>query len=346
MAAPCISLTCFPCKPACGTAKRAVSPSSLLQPHFTNPQKFPFVAGSCINPSISRIFKGISAMVSEPKSAVSDFSGIDIFKLTYLEGNSWLWEVGGVKILVDPILVGNLDFGIPWFYDGSKKFLKNFQIDDLPEIDCLLITQSLDDHCHLKTLRSLSQKSPNLRAIATPNANMLLDPLFKNVTYLEPGQGFEIETKNGFTIKVKATPGPILGPPWKRPENGYLITSPQGVLMLYYEPHCVYNKTFLEKEQADIVITPVIKQLLPSLTLVSGQEDAVQLAKLLSAKFIVPMKNGDLDSKGILSSIIKAEGTMESFKELLSKEWPSATVLEPTPGVPLDILISPINEES
>jgi len=40
----------------------------------------------------------------------------------------------------------------------------------------------------------------------------------------------------------------------------------------------------LKNERADIVITPVIKQLLPRFTLVSGQEDAVQLAKLLKAK--------------------------------------------------------------
>lgn len=39
-----------------------------------------------------------------------------------------MWEVGGIKILVDPILVGNLDFGIPWLYDAAKKFVKNFQV--------------------------------------------------------------------------------------------------------------------------------------------------------------------------------------------------------------------------
>lgn len=36
--------------------------------------------------------------------------------------------MGGVKILVDPILVGNLDFGIPWLYDAAKKFIKNFKV--------------------------------------------------------------------------------------------------------------------------------------------------------------------------------------------------------------------------
>ncbi|XP_043717322.1 uncharacterized protein LOC122665276 [Telopea speciosissima] len=279
----------------------------------------------------------VSSVVSEKNSVDSSFSGTDLFKLTYLEGNSWLWDVGGSKILVDPILVGNLDFGIPWLYDAAKKFLKNFQLRDLPEINCLLITQSLDDHCHLKTLKPLSEMFPNLPVIATANAETMLSPLFRNVTYLEPGQSSEIEGVNNSKITIRATAGPILGPPWQRPENGYLIISPQGQLTLYYEPHCVYNPAFLEKEQADIVITPVIKQLLPNFTLVSGQEDAVQLAKLLKAKFIVPMKNGDLDGKGFLASIIQAEGTIGSFKELLSKELPDAQVLEPTPGVPLEI---------
>ncbi|KAE9595737.1 putative metallo-beta-lactamase [Lupinus albus] len=286
---------------------------------------------------IGRWGKTVSAIVSEENAVGSSFSATDVFKLTYLEGNSWLWNVGGANILVDPILVGNLDFGIPWLYDAAKKVLKKFQLSDLPEIDCVLITQSLDDHCHLKTLKPFSQNFPSVRVIATPNAKSLMDPLFRNVTYLEPGQSSDIETNNGSKITVKATVGPVLGPPWQRPENGYLVRSPQGQLSLYYEPHCVYNQSFIEKEKADIVITPVIKQLLPSFTLVSGQEDAVRLAKLLQAKFIVPMRNGDLDAKGILANLVQAEGTLESFKELLSKELPEAKVLDPTPGIPVEI---------
>ncbi|KAG6620280.1 hypothetical protein I3842_Q072200 [Carya illinoinensis] len=251
--------------------------------------------------STPRRSRAVSAVVSEENAVVSCSSGTNMFKLTYLRGNGWSWEVDGLKLLVDPILVGNLDFGIPWLYDAAKKVLKNFS----PQI---------------------------LRVVATFNAKSLLDPLFTNVTYIEPGQSSVIEAKNGSKVRVCATPGPVLGPPWQCPENGYLVTSPQGPLTLYYEPHCVYNKNFLEKERADIIITPVIKQLLPNLMLVSGQEDAVQLARMLHAKFIVPMKNGDLDSKGFLASIIQAEGTMESFKEL-----PDVQVLEPTPGVPLEI---------
>ncbi|KAF2611398.1 hypothetical protein F2Q70_00012720 [Brassica cretica] len=50
------------------------------------------------------------------------------------------------------------------------------------------------------------------------------------------------------------------------------------------------------------------------------------------------MQNGDLDAKGILASIIKKEGTIESFKDLLARELPKAQVLEPIAGVPLEIL--------
>lgn len=98
----------------------------------------------------------LACNASADNAPVSNFSVTDSYKLTYLEvrfralplslvslhfhapltwiglfciqGNSWLWNVGGANILVDPILVGNLDFGIPWLYDASKKFLNNFQV--------------------------------------------------------------------------------------------------------------------------------------------------------------------------------------------------------------------------
>ncbi|XP_058193680.1 uncharacterized protein LOC131310592 isoform X2 [Rhododendron vialii] len=334
MAVQCNSLP--PCHISKPSKSKPIFPFAVT--HFTPTHHTPlFLNSNSTKLSTHRSGRVVSAVISEENPVSSTISGADAFKLTYLEGNSWLWDVCGLKILVDPILEGNLDFGIPWLYDAAKKFLKNFQLTDLPEVDCLLITQSLDDHCHLKTLKPLSQKLPNLRVIATPNAKSLLDPLFSNVTYLEPGETSEIEAINGSQVKVRATAGPVLGPPWQRPENGYLVISPQDQLTLYYEPHCVYNKNFLEKERADIVISPVIKQLLPSFTLVSGQEDAVQLAKMLGAKFVVPMRNGDLDAKGLLANLIQSQGTMESFKELLSRELPEAEVLEPTPGVPLDI---------
>ncbi|XP_061974933.1 uncharacterized protein LOC133696690 isoform X2 [Populus nigra] len=114
-------------------------------------------------------------------------------------------------------------------------------------------------------------------------------------------------TSSWWVTWILESPGFMMLPRRSLRTSRYLINSPQDQLTLYYEPHCVYNKDFLEKERANIVITLVIKQLLPKFTLVSGLEDAVQLAKLVQAKFIAPMKNGDLDSKGFLATIIQGD---------------------------------------
>ncbi|GJP35825.1 hypothetical protein CLOM_g20375, partial [Closterium sp. NIES-68] len=84
-----------------------------------------------------------SSSSSSPAFSVADVSAP--LSLTYLEGNSWLWSVDGVKVLVDPIIEGPLDFGIPWLYCGYKKVLKSLKLDDVIDADLVLITQSLDD---------------------------------------------------------------------------------------------------------------------------------------------------------------------------------------------------------
>ncbi|RWW20270.1 hypothetical protein BHE74_00036402 [Ensete ventricosum] len=109
---------------------------------------------------------------------------------------------------------------VPAALAQSTKPIKLTYLEDLPELDCLLITQSLDDHCHVKTLTPLSKMLPGLPVISTPNAEAILSKLFKNVTYLEPGQSIDVEVKDGGMVNVCATAGPILGPPWQRPENG------------------------------------------------------------------------------------------------------------------------------
>lgn len=55
--------------------------------------------------------------------------------------------------------------------------------------------------------------------------------------------------------------------------------------VVFYEPHCVLENAKLDDERADVIVTPVNKQVLPGYTLVSGQEDAVQLSKLLQPKY-------------------------------------------------------------
>ncbi|KXG31374.1 hypothetical protein SORBI_3004G347200 [Sorghum bicolor] len=287
-------------------------------------------------------------------------------KLTYLEINSWVWEVqqqqqaAPLRILVDPLVVGNLDFGMPWLYDGAKKNpkVKAVAVDDLlaPEArpDLLLITNRLDDHCHARTLAQLSARAPDLPVVTTPNARAVLDSLptpFRRVTYLEPGESTAVSPD----VRVLATAGTLLGPPWERPENGYVLLLMSADAddrnendgLLYYEPHCLHDRSFLERKRvrADVVITPVVKQLLPLplpgngnyYTLVAGQEDAVDLAGMLRARYVVPMSNADLDASGLLTAVLIQQGTTQSFQALLSEALPQVQVLDPTPGVPLHL---------
>ncbi|XP_044454407.1 uncharacterized protein [Triticum aestivum] len=270
-------------------------------------------------------------------------------KLTYLEFNGWLWELDGgrFRVLVDPLLVGNLDFGMPWLFDGAKKTLPKDGLQDLQEdlavVDLLLITSSLDDHCHVRTLTRLAAISPDLPVVATPNARPILAALpFNDVIYLEPGQSTTVVgATTDSEATVLATPGPVNGPPWQRPENSYMVTTTgkgQRKHNIYYEPHCMYNAGFLRDRglHADVVITPVVKQqLLATFTLVSGQEDAVELARLLRAAYIVPMSNGECDAKGLLTAVISTQGTTQTFKDLLADALPQTQVVQPTPSVPL-----------
>ena len=277
---------------------------------------------------------------SSTTPATTSASSPAAVKLTYLQFNGWLWELpGGFRVLVDPILVGNLDFGIPWLFDAAKKTLPNpnSQPDAglLAGVDLLLITQSLDDHCHLRTLTQLAAVRPGLPVVATPNARPILSALpFTHVTYLEPGQ-----STTAAAVTVLATAGPVLGPPWQRPENGYIVTAGKNT-SVYYEPHCVYDAGFLRDRalRADVLITPVVKQLLPAdFTLVSGQEDAVELARLLRPGYVVPMSNGEFDAKGILAALVSTRGTIQAFRAMLADALPDAKVVEPTPGVPLHL---------
>ncbi|RCV19733.1 hypothetical protein SETIT_3G408900v2 [Setaria italica] len=311
------------------------------------------------DPTRSSSIVAASSSSSSSSSTISKGNKVVTLELTYLEINSWVWEVqqqgqgqsSPMRILVDPLVVGNLDFGAPWLFDGAKKNpkVKALGVDDLLALEpgLLLITQSLDDHCHVRTLTQLSARAPELPVVTTPNAQPVLASLptpFRRVTYLEPGQSTAVNAQ----LRVVATAGPVLGPPWQRPENGYVLIAGAddgGHGLLYYEPHCVYDDSsfFLPDKrrqlQADVVITPVVKQLLPAnFTLVSGQEDAVRLASLLRARYVVPMSNGDVDAGGLLAAVISKQGTTQSFEAKLSAALPGQVqVLQPTPGVPLQL---------
>lgn len=287
--------------------------------------------------------------------------------LTYLEINGWLLTTGGKTILIDPILDGDLDFGIPSIYSASKRVLPSTGLCELlPPIDCLLITQGLDDHAHERTLKKLtelwnadgddngsssssSSSSPSVPMIvAPPSARDALiksglasssdndDSSGSTISYIRPGESINIEASSNNIdggsggVKIKATSGALVGPPWQARENGYIISSTSsasdgsgsGGPSIYIEPHVEFNRMELAREApVDIVITPITGQgLTPLFQLVHGPSDALRLVQTLRPKYVIPMQNGDVDAEGLISSLVQTVGSPKEFEKMLLED--------------------------
>ncbi|CEM38552.1 unnamed protein product [Vitrella brassicaformis CCMP3155] len=312
----------------------------------------------------ARLSMGAAAPAASSVAGALSSTADGPYRLTWLEGNSWLWEVGGVRLLVDPVLEGALNFNIPSLYSGEKRSLPrtldgvSSSLGVTDSLDAILITQGLEDHCHARTLNKLksvlSSRPPRpspLPIVTAPSALPTLESIFSDSTDLvsivplRPGESVPVYGDKGVRVDVTATSGALVGPPWQDRENGYLVTMPQG-LKLYYEPHCDYIPELIKGVSADVVITPVTYQRIFGYAFVKGGQNAVSLIKQLGARVVAPMNNGELEAKGILTSLIKSEGGVEPFKALLAADHPNRyIVMDIQPGQPADIPIKELLQD-
>lgn len=70
---------------------------------------------------------------------------------------SWSLHWGEAKLLIDPWLVGPEVDGFRWFNEQYHAE-DPVAIDQLPEYEAILVSQSYEDHCHLNTLNQLAPK--------------------------------------------------------------------------------------------------------------------------------------------------------------------------------------------
>ncbi|CAN0025660.1 unnamed protein product, partial [Choristocarpus tenellus] len=85
---------------------------------------------------------------------------------------------------------------------------------------------------------------------------------------------------------------------------------------LYYEPHLMFSEEELSRLHADVVIAPVVSQIISTYTLVAGGSKAVRLAELLGAKTVVSMPNANIDASGPLSRVITEIGSEAEFRTM------------------------------
>ncbi|MBE9214364.1 MBL fold metallo-hydrolase [Plectonema cf. radiosum LEGE 06105] len=243
--------------------------------------------------------------------------------LTYLDSNSWLVEIGGQNILIDPWLVGSLTFAnLDWLFKGSRP-----QERAIPEkIDLILLSQGLEDHAHPPTLKQLDR---NIPIVASANAAKVVNQFnYQQVNTLAHGEKF---TLNG-NVEITATPGSPIGPTLV--ENGYLLKELESGFTLYYEPHSYHSELLKKSAPVDVVITPLIDLGLPFIgPIIKGKEKALEVAKWLEPQVMLPTAaGGDVMFEGLLMNLIKPEGTVEDFRSLLQQHNIAAEVLEPKSG--------------
>ena len=163
---------------------------------------------------------------------------------THLGINGQLWQFeSGTRILVDPILEGDLSFfGLPGLYTATQRVpcgsaLRNALLAG--DFDALLLSQGWEDHAHPPTLTALKAAGalgPGVPIIGPPSAAKAVASCGLSGSFVELAHGGSQRVRD---VTVRALPGALLGPPWARRENALCVTgggepSDGG---LFYEPH-------------------------------------------------------------------------------------------------------------
>ncbi|MEA5577812.1 MBL fold metallo-hydrolase [Anabaena sp. UHCC 0451] len=242
---------------------------------------------------------------------------------TWLDSNSWLIEIGGHRILLDPWLVDSLTFNNwDWLFKGSRS-----QDRPIPEnIDLILLSQGLEDHAHPPTLKQLNK---NIPVVASPNAAKVVKELdYTTITTLNHGETFSLNNQ----VEIKALPGSPLGPTLL--ENGYVLKELVSGFTLYYEPHGYHSPQLQQLAPVNVVITPIVNLGLPLLgPIIKGMNSALEVAKWLQPQIMLPTAaGGDILFEGLLNKFIQAEGSIEEFQVLLDKNSLATRVIAPQPG--------------
>ena len=241
---------------------------------------------------------------------------------TYFGANGWLLEISGLRVLVDPWLVGPLVFPPgAWLLKGELP-----RRTPIPEdLDLLLLTQGLADHAHPATLQQLAKQTPVVGSTAAARVARRLG--FETITTLRPG-----ETSTLAELSICATAGASV----PAVENGYLLDWPSG--SLYLEPHGVLDASVASRA-VDTVITPVVDLGLPVVgAFITGARVMPELISRFQPRTVLASTTGgDVQFSGVISSLLNAADGPEVVSDLPE----GCTLINPTVGEAIPLTSGP-----
>ena len=222
------------------------------------------------------------------------------FEATYLGSNGWFIKFKNTNLIIDPWLKGDLIFPPgEWFFKGSLD--QEIPIDK--DIDIILLTQGLPDHCHIPTLEMFRKDIP---IICPKSAFEKLEKIgFSSIKILMP-----TEKTNQFNLYFEAT----AGAPVPQIENGYIVRDEEDN-SFYIEPHGYLDEN-LDNQNIDAVITPTKNLELPLVgSFVKGADVIPKLINKFNPKFILSSTvGGDAKYSGFLNKFI----SVQEYKEELN----------------------------
>ena len=222
------------------------------------------------------------------------------FEATYLGSNGWLIRFDKTNLLIDPWLTGDLVFPPgEWFFKGS---LDN-EIVIEENINIILLTQGLPDHCHIPSLIKFKK---NIDIICPKSAKDILENSgFKSLKIIKPSDKIKL---HGLEIEATA------GAPVPQIENGYIVKDDKGS-GFYIEPHGYLDEN-LKSQEIDAVITPIINLELPLVgSFVKGADVIPKLINTFNPKYILSSTaGGEAKYTGLLNKFISIQEYTEEIK--------------------------------
>jgi L-ascorbate metabolism protein UlaG (beta-lactamase superfamily) len=217
-------------------------------------------------------------------SAAEKQSKAERCRVTFLGHASTLISMNGMNILTDPHLGRHIFFFL-W-----RKGKRPPSIKSLPPLDLLLLSHGHYDHLDLPTLRKLPRRIP---AIAAPGLETILRwARRERVVTLD-----EWESRNFGGIKITAVPAEhFLGRPPLFPASKYQGYVVEGDATVYFAGDTAIFDGLSEiglKWDIDVALLPIGAYSPPSFRRHHmSPEDAIEAARMLRAKAVVPIHWG------------------------------------------------------
>ncbi|MBL8956179.1 MAG: MBL fold metallo-hydrolase [Myxococcaceae bacterium] len=236
---------------------------------------------------------------------------------------SWLLEVGGRRIAIDPWLTHahKLPPG-HWLY-GRRREVVPATRESIAGVDALLLTGPFADHCDPETLSVLPRDLP---AYANRQAARRLRGMgFTRVTSMVDAQTATLF--DGVTLEAVQP-----GFPYRHNSLGYVVRDAHA--RLYLETHMVDVARHGERvRDVDVAIWPVQGVWLLGIPFVMSTERAVEVTRELAPRVVVPTGNDPQRAHGLMSkAMLWCRGAVDDYAQLLAASGAATRFVPLGPG--------------